>query len=528
MQFPNISPIAFSILGLEIRWYALAYIFGFILAELYIKQILKKSTNNPISYKQLDSITTYIIVGVILGGRFGYILFYNFEYYSSNLLSIFKLWEGGMSFHGGLIGAVSSFYIWCKIYKKPFLYIADIISMVAPIGLFLGRVANFINAELYGRKTSSVFGIIFPGTDGIPRHPSQLYEAFMEGILLFIILKILRSFKQIRNRYGITLFSFLGLYGIFRIIAELFREPDPQLGYLWNGITMGQILSLPMVILSITSIIYLYYKSPVIDIYVSSPLLESFNVITRFFTRNGGISEGVFKSSNAKFETSDKKENVEMNRKLMLQTINCDAKTNLITLNQQHTNKIITILEPINDTSKFLNIEADGIITNQKKLAIGVITADCIPVLLFDTKLQLLCILHCGWKGIYNNIIHEAILKFKSIGSNIKNLLVALGPSLKQKSYEVDTDFYKNIISQDLKYTKLFKPVKNKYLFDCTLYCLMKLKQEGIKNSKIDIIDLDTYTNEDLFFSYRRSLITKDHLNIPTNEGRQLSIIMKI
>ena len=199
------------------------------------------------------TIFSYIIIGIILGGRIGYTLFYNFNYYISHPLNIIKIWEGGMSFHGGLIGSIITLIIWCKKNKESFFQVSDIICMAAPIGLFLGRIANFINGELYGRITTSTIGIIFPNTNGIPRHPSQIYEALTEGLILFTILYFIRKLKFIKNRYGIISFSFIGLYGIARIIIEFFREPDAQLGFLTFGLTMGQILTLPMIIISIIS-----------------------------------------------------------------------------------------------------------------------------------------------------------------------------------------------------------------------------------------------------------------------------------
>ncbi len=531
MNFPNISPIAFSVFGFEVKWYALSYIFGFILSGIYIKYILRKSVNNIISYKDFDNLTSYLIVGIIFGGRIGYTLFYNFNYYKNNLFSVFKLWEGGMSFHGGLIGSVISSFIWCKFNKKSFLYIADVVAQAAPIGLFLGRIANFINAELYGRITTLPVGIIFPNTDGIPRHPSQLYEAFGEGILLFLLLLFISNMKKIKRRNGIVLFSFLGLYGLVRVIIENFREPDLQIGYLFCGITMGQLLTVPMIIISIISIIYILKQHENIQQYISSPLLESFNVITRFFTRNGGVSNGVFATANTKFESSDSKNNVLQNRKLLLNTINCNADTSLITVNQQHTNNIIIIDSPVVSTKKFLDIKADGIITNQKGLAIGILTADCIPVLITDIKTGYVAVLHCGWKSIYRDIIKVCIEKMISLGSNIDNLKFALGPCLKQQSYEVDKDFRDNIVLQDISFKSLFKSYKNKFLFDCTKYCIMKINKEGIKINQltVDILNFDTYRNDDLFFSYRRSLISGEYENNnPLDEGRQLSIIMKI
>ena len=527
MQFPNISPVAISIFGFNIRWYALSYIFGFIFAFYYIKHLLRSRTNTQISYTELDDLFTNSILGVILGGRIGYTLFYNFNYYISHPINILKIWEGGMSFHGGFIGCLISMYLWCKTNKKSFFQITDVMAMSAPIGLFLGRIANFINGELYGRITYSSIGIIFPNSDGLPRHPSQLYEATTEGLILFIILFLLHKIKSIRNRYGTISFSFVGLYGLARICIENFREPDAQIGFLKFGITMGQLLTIPMILISIIAIIYLFKKEPVIDEYVSSPLLENGSIKTRFFTRQNGISDGVFTSANCKdYGTSDKKENVKTNRSRLLKTLNLDANTSLITLIQKHTNKVIFIDKPVKNINEYLKTEADGIITNQKDLAIGILTADCVPLLLSDEKTGLIGAIHCGWKSIYKEIVHEAVKKMIDLGANVNNIKAALGPCLKQKSYEVDKDFMENIIAQNKEYKTLFsKKNEKKFLFNCSEYCILKLKAEGIKN--IEVLPFDTYENSDLFFSYRRSIITKDYANNdPIDEGRQLSTIV--
>ncbi|MBQ8660515.1 MAG: prolipoprotein diacylglyceryl transferase [Alphaproteobacteria bacterium] len=526
MQFPNISPVAISILGFDIRWYALSYIFGFIFAFYYIKHILRHSTNTAISYSELDDLFTNCVLGVVIGGRVGYTLFYNFSYYISRPLDIFKIWEGGMSFHGGLVGVITTIFLWCRYHKKSFFQIADLFAMAAPIGLFLGRIANFINGELYGRPTLSSLGIIFPNTDGLPRHPSQLYEAFGEGLILFLILFVIHKFKAVKNRYGTTAFAFVGLYGIARIIIENFREPDAQIGFLKFGITMGQLLTIPMILASITAIIYLSKKEQVIQKYVSSPFLENQSIKTRFFTRQNGVSSGVFASANCKFETSDSKENVAENRHRLLNDLGLNSDTSLITVNQQHTNEVIYIDTPVKNIEKYLNMKVDGIITNQPNLAIGILTADCVPLLISDEKTGLIGAIHCGWQGIHKNIVHTAIEKMKSLGSNPRDIKVVLGPCLKQNSYEVDKDFMKNITKENENFESLFIPKDEKYLFDCSGFCKMKLNAEGIKN--IEILPFDTYKESDLFFSYRRSVITKDYANnTPTDEGRQLSIIVK-
>ncbi len=525
MKFPNISPVAISILGFDIRWYALAYIFGFIFAFYYIKYLLRSSTNNQISYTELDDLFTNGVIGVILGGRLGYVLFYNFSYYIYNPIHIIKIWEGGMSFHGGLIGCIISILLWCKVHKKSVFQLTDKIAMATPIGLFLGRLANFVNGELYGRVTTSKIGMVFPNSDGLPRHPSQIYEALTEGLLLFIFLFAINKVKAIKKRPGIISFAFIGGYAIARISIENFREPDAQIGFLKFGITMGQLLTIPMILSSIIAIIYFLRKKEIIEQYTSSPFLDTEKIKTRFFTRQNGVSTGVFASANCKFETSDTKENVKENRKRLIQTLALNSETSLVTVNQKHTNNVIFINTPVENTEKYLEIEADGIITNQKDLAVGILTADCVPLLISDEKKEIIGAIHCGWQGIYKDIVHTTIERMLSLGSNLDDIKVALGPCLKQKSYEVDKDFVEKITAQNKEFEKLFVAYGNKFLFDCSGYCKLKLQQEGVKN--IEILPFDTYTNDDLFFSYRRSVITKDYANnTPTDEGRQLSVIV--
>ena len=524
MNFPDISPVAFSIFGFEIKWYAIAYIVGFIFSDFYIRKILRKSENHNISYKQLEPLVSYMIIGVIVGGRLGYTIFYNFKYYFYNPLDNFKVWQGGMSFHGGLIGSVVALYIWCKKYKQSFLYMADILSLTAPVGLFLGRIANFINAELYGRVTDAKIGMIFPNTDGIPRHPSQLYEAVGEGLILFLLLYFLRKKKAVRNRYGMGFSFFILGYGLVRIIVENFREPDVQLGFLFSNVTMGQLLSVPMLVAAIIAILYLLKKPAKKSLFITSPLLESFNIKAKFFTRNGGVSTGAFNSLNCKFDCGDDDTNVKKNREIAVSNFGIDANTNLVTVNQQHTNDVIVIDEPVKDPTKYLNIVADGIITNQKKIAIGVITADCVPILIYDNASDYIGVIHCGWRGLHDNIIKNAIDKFVMISGDKANITVAIGPCLKQKSYEIQPEFMNKIVAQNYSYKQFFKRKKGKFFFDLTGFAVTKLKELDIKN--IEVLDFNTY--DDDFFSYRRSFLTGDYKNDPTNHGRQLSVIMKM
>ena len=240
MFINNFDPVAFQILSLEIRWYSLAYIFGIIIGWSLCKKIFIK--NSDISEK-FDDYITYLIIGIILGGRLGYVIFYNFNYYSHNILDIFKIWQGGMSFHGGLLGIILSSIIFAKKNNQdPFEYM-DLVSLVAPIGIFFGRLANFINSELYGKTTEVLWSVTFTKVDNLPRHPSQLYEAVLEGAILFLILMYFRK-KNYLTKPGLISGLFLIFYSIFRFFVEFFRVPDEQLGYLTLNLSMGQIISL--------------------------------------------------------------------------------------------------------------------------------------------------------------------------------------------------------------------------------------------------------------------------------------------
>jgi phosphatidylglycerol---prolipoprotein diacylglyceryl transferase len=240
MFINNFDPVAFNILSLEIRWYSLAYILGIIIGWSLCKKIFIK--NSDISEK-FDDYITFLIIGIILGGRLGYIIFYNFNYYSHNILDIFKIWQGGMSFHGGLLGIILSSIIFAKKNNQDPLEYMDLVSLVAPIGIFFGRLANFINSELYGKTTEVLWSVTFTKVDNLPRHPSQLYEAFLEGAILFLILMYFRK-KNYLTKPGLISGLFLIFYSIFRFFVEFFRVPDEQLGYLILNLSMGQIISL--------------------------------------------------------------------------------------------------------------------------------------------------------------------------------------------------------------------------------------------------------------------------------------------
>ena len=245
---PSIDPVILSLGIFDIRWYSLAYIASFIIGSIIIKYLNKKLLN-ILSNKQIDSFFIWSILGVIIGGRVGYVLFYQTSYLFINPIYILKIWTGGMSFHGGLIGIIISMYLFCKKNNIQFFYLSDLVSIVAPIGLFFGRIANFINNELYGKITNFPFAMIYPEIDLQPRHPSQLYEAFLEGIILFIILFTYFNKTKSDPTIGKIRGLFLILYSIFRILIEFLREPDSHIGLIFNIASMGQILSIPLIII---------------------------------------------------------------------------------------------------------------------------------------------------------------------------------------------------------------------------------------------------------------------------------------
>ncbi|QXX75417.1 prolipoprotein diacylglyceryl transferase [Methylovirgula sp. HY1] len=259
IPYPVINPVLVHIGPFPIRWYALAYIAGLILGWAYVRHLVRKESlwrglPRP-SLAQIDDLLVYVAFGVILGGRAGYVLFYNLPLYLAHPLQIFELWEGGMSFHGGLAGAAVGIILFARRTKVPILSVMDIAAAAVPIGLCLGRIANFIKPELWGRPTDVPWAMIFPGSDGQPRHPSQLYEAALEGVVLFFIISLAIRLGALR-RPGLTTGIFALGYGVARIISEFFRQPDPQLGYLWDGATMGQILSLPLIAAGLAFIVF--------------------------------------------------------------------------------------------------------------------------------------------------------------------------------------------------------------------------------------------------------------------------------
>jgi phosphatidylglycerol:prolipoprotein diacylglycerol transferase len=254
MFINNFDPVAIQFFSVEIRWYSLAYIIGILLGWILSKKIFISNDNIKIKF---DDYLTYIILGIIIGGRLGYVIFYNFSYYLNNFFEIFKIWQGGMSFHGGLIGVIIATILFNKKNLEATFKYLDIVSLVAPVGIFFGRIANFINSELYGTETNVPWAVKFVKVDNLFRDPSQLYEAFFEGIILFLILIFFRN-KNFLNKPGFISGMFLVFYSLFRFIIEFFRVPDEQLGYLIFNFTMGQIISFVFIIVGFTLIIKKY------------------------------------------------------------------------------------------------------------------------------------------------------------------------------------------------------------------------------------------------------------------------------
>ncbi len=256
LPFPTIDPVLIEIGPLAVRWYGLAYVAGLILAWRYVRR-LAGGPPEVTTARDVDDFLVWATLGVILGGRLGYVLFYKPVYFLYDPLEIFKMWHGGMSFHGGLLGVVVATLWFVRKRKIELLAFSDVIACAAPIGLFFGRLANFINGELYGRATDLPWGIVFPGRDAgpLPRHPSQLYEAGLEGILLFTLLYLLWRIEGVRRRRGVLVGVFLTGYALSRMLVELVRQPDDHIGFLLGGSTMGQWLSLPMLAIGVWMIL---------------------------------------------------------------------------------------------------------------------------------------------------------------------------------------------------------------------------------------------------------------------------------
>ncbi len=262
IPYPNINPDIIRIGPIVVRWYGMMYLIGFVSSYLLVKYQIKKQgqgaggRGQEYSIDFLDSFYTYIILGLLIGARLGYVVFYNLSFYIQHPLDVFAVWQGGLSFHGGFIGSALAGIGCCRKFRKDPWQVSDLVIATAPIGLGLGRIGNFINGELYGRITDAPWGMVFPNGGPLPRHPSQLYEFFLEGVVLF---SLLWTLKDKGFRAGVLTSIFIILYGIFRFIVEFFREPDQQLGFIAGPFTMGQLLSLSMVFIG-TGIFFLRKK----------------------------------------------------------------------------------------------------------------------------------------------------------------------------------------------------------------------------------------------------------------------------
>jgi phosphatidylglycerol:prolipoprotein diacylglycerol transferase len=256
IAFPAFDPVLFEWGPLVIRWYALAYIAGIVLGWRYAVSLIRQPAlfgfeTHPVTEQTLDDFVLWTTLGVVLGGRMGYVLFYNLPLFMEDPLEIFKVWHGGMSFHGGMLGVILAIMLFARRAGLDQFRISDLVACAVPFGLFFGRIANFINGELWGRAADVPWAMVFPHGGPDPRHPSQLYQALLEGILLFILLRVAgHRFGLLKKRGAMTGLFLIG-YGIARLIGELFREPDAQLGYLWGGLTMGMLLSIPMLVAGI-------------------------------------------------------------------------------------------------------------------------------------------------------------------------------------------------------------------------------------------------------------------------------------
>jgi phosphatidylglycerol:prolipoprotein diacylglycerol transferase len=270
IPYPAFDPVLIHIGPLAIRWYALSYILGLLLGWAYARVLIRsgrlwggKTSKNsaPMTVIDFDDFVLWVTLGVILGGRAGYVLFYNLPHFTAHPLEIFQLWQGGMSFHGGFAGCVLAVLLFAKSRGISVLSLGDITCAVGPVGLFLGRIANFINGELWGRATDVPWAMVFPTGGPVPRHPSQLYEATLEGLVLLIILAVMIRAGALK-RPGLIIGSFAVLYAIARSTCEFFREPDAQLGFLWGGATMGQLLSIPLLLAGLAFIAYALKHPP--------------------------------------------------------------------------------------------------------------------------------------------------------------------------------------------------------------------------------------------------------------------------
>ena len=265
LPFPAIDPVLVHIGPFAVRWYALGYIVGIIGGWFYARAIIASPRlwggPAPLTVAQFDDFVIWATLGIILGGRIGYVLFYNLPHFIAHPIEIFELWTGGMSFHGGVVGVIVAIVVYTYQRGIPTLSLGDITTAVAPIGIFLVRLANFINGELWGRPTDVPWAIVFPNGGPIPRHPSQLYEATLEGLVLLLVLGVLVQRGALKRPGLVTSAASLG-YGIARTICEFFREPDPQLGFLWGGLTMGMLLSIPLILAGIVGLVLILRRHP--------------------------------------------------------------------------------------------------------------------------------------------------------------------------------------------------------------------------------------------------------------------------
>jgi phosphatidylglycerol:prolipoprotein diacylglycerol transferase len=265
LPFPVIDPVLVSVGPFAIRWYALSYIAGILIGWLYARALIRNQRYwggaAPLTVTDYDDFIVWVTLGIILGGRIGYVLFYNLPHYIAHPAEMLEVWNGGMSFHGGFLGVVTAVAMFSWKRRIPFFTLADITCAVTPIGLLLGRLANFVNGELWGRPTDVPWAMVFPGGGPLPRHPSQLYESFTEGLLLLIVLWVAIRMGALKRRAIVTgLFAIF--YALFRSFCEFFREPDPQLGFLWGGLTMGMLLSVPLFLAGVAFIVYALRRSP--------------------------------------------------------------------------------------------------------------------------------------------------------------------------------------------------------------------------------------------------------------------------
>ena len=265
LAFPTIDPVVLRIGPFALRWYAVAYIAGILLGWLYARALVRRAHlwggKAPMSVADYDDFVLWVTLGIVVGGRLGYVLFYNPAYFLAHPAEIPQLWKGGMSFHGGFLGCVAAVVAFALKRGIPMLSLGDVTCAVGPIGLFLGRIANFINGELWGRPSDVPWAVVFPAAGPLPRHPSQLYEAALEGLVLFVVLLLIVRTGGLR-RPGLVTGAFALGYGIFRSFAELFREPDPQLGFLWGGLTMGMVLSVPLALAGLVFIWNAFRRDP--------------------------------------------------------------------------------------------------------------------------------------------------------------------------------------------------------------------------------------------------------------------------